>query len=179
LRCSIRRLLLSRLEANLNLGSHFDEVACAEPEADTELRPRNGFTELHPGFERSNFSFRPYIPLCSEPLRSCGAPTRGAGCTVGPSIRNARCLSPGNRDFGECPSPRPQRAFFRFRESAPFLEATGSSRLPGKIPPGGYRSHRGAQNRGVTAGLIEGKARASISVHERHSLLGAHKPFCH
>ena len=52
------RLLLSRLEANLNLGSHFDGVAALNRRLITELRPRNGFTELHPGFERSYFSFR-------------------------------------------------------------------------------------------------------------------------
>src|ERR1017187_2776868 len=55
---SISRLSLSRFEARFNLGSHFDGVAALDRWLITKLRPLHSLTELHAGFELSDFPFR-------------------------------------------------------------------------------------------------------------------------
>ena len=51
-------LSLSRFEAHFNLGSHFDGVAALDRWRITKLRPLHSLTELHAGFELSDFPFR-------------------------------------------------------------------------------------------------------------------------
>src|SRR5258708_7165630 len=133
------RLLLSRLEANLNLGSHFDGVAAPNRRLITELRPRNGFTELHPGFKRSNFSFRAYDHFAAN--RCARGLPKGRGLHSRTFHQERALFVPGNRDFGNV-LPLARSAFLRFRGIGAVL---GSDRFQ---PPGRY-SWSGGWNRSL------------------------------